>query len=133
MKENRKEDFIFEKVFTGKIKKNSFGKFLLESLDDGNLNLEVLIDDFGLDLIGLDDSNITITINASKLNDPVQEDEQKVVYTLKQLCDSSAWDRFVEWQGWSYYVSDIITISGNDAWNEKVEVPISLAKKWGLL
>ncbi len=58
-----------------------------------------------------------------------EELEPTINFTLAKINRVGLWEQFCSWKGWDYYMS-AERISN---WDEKVEIPISKAKQWGLI
>lgn len=56
------------------------------------------------------------------------EPEPTINFTLTQINRKGIWEQFCDWKGW-----DIYAAAERCDWNEKVEIPLTKAKKWGLI
>ncbi len=89
-----------------------------ENLNDGNNKIVVAENFHKLYLI----PNVTLI-------DEEPEEEPTINFSLGLINKKGLWETFCDWKGWDYYAS----AERISDWNEKVMIPLSKAKSWGLI
>lgn len=121
------------KEFIGKIVEDPYGSYDDCSpgiyIDSENGSNECLAGRRGYTLFNeFIGSRVKITIEV--LSDiETEEDEATVNVRLSTILDSSSWESFCDWKGWNYWIIN----EGRADSSEKVEIPVSKAREWGLI